>query len=191
MSRREEVERAVATFLRALGHEERGELEGTPARVAAAWIDEFLEGEGRDAAAILREGAIVNDGPSSIVVVRDLSLATMCPHHLLPGFGRATIAYASRGKIAGFGTLSTVVDVCSRRMALQETVGQDVANALLAGLDAEGAACRLELVHTCFVARGERQIGTSVETFAFAGSFQTTHRKEATLALMGSDKAKE
>jgi GTP cyclohydrolase IA len=50
---REAAARAIEDFLRALGHEPVGELEGTGERVADAWADDLLEGESIDAAARL------------------------------------------------------------------------------------------------------------------------------------------
>ncbi len=164
--------RAIEDFLRALGHVPEGELAGTGERVADAWADDLLEGEAIDAAAVLREGALDLDAAGSgLVLVRDLAVTTMCPHHLLPAHGTATVAYLPGARVAGIGTIAHVVDVLAHRLTLQERIGDDVVALLVHELGARGALCRLALTHSCLIARGERKTGAIVETIAVAGTF--------------------
>lgn len=189
--------RAIEDFLRALGHRMEGDLEGTGERVADAWADDLLEGESIDAAAILREGSFEAPGAglpgsavSGLVVLRGLSVTTMCPHHLLPAYGRATVVYLPGFRIAGIGTIAHVVDALSRRLTLQERIGTDVAELLVRELGARGALCSLALTHTCLVARGERKSGAIVETMAVAGAFAhgSPERDLALAALAQGDR---
>src|SRR5690242_9889808 len=107
MVNREAAARAIEDFLRALGHEPEGELAATGERVADAWADDLLEGEAIDAAAVLREGALeVDAGDAGLVVVRDLAVTTMCPHHLLPAQGVGLVAYLPGERVAGIGTIA-------------------------------------------------------------------------------------
>jgi GTP cyclohydrolase I len=172
MVERKAAARAIEDFLRALGREIDGDLAGTGERVADAWADDLLEGESIDAAAVLREGAI-DAGPHErgLVVIRDLAVTTMCPHHLLPGLGTGLIAYLPGDRVAGIGTLAHVLDALARRLTLQERIGGQVVDLLVSELGARGALCKLSLTHTCLVARGKRKAGALVETIAVAGSF--------------------
>jgi GTP cyclohydrolase I len=182
--------RAIEDFLRALGHEPTGDLEGTGERVADAWADDLLEGESIDAAAVLREGSIELESDSGLVIVRELAVTTVCPHHLLPAHGNALVAYLPERRVAGIGTIAHVVDVLSRRLTLQERIGSELVSLLVAELGARGAYCRLSLTHTCLVARGERKNGALVETAASAGSLSHAGADRdllyATLAARGS-----
>ena len=164
--------RAIEDFLRALGHTPEGELAGTGERVADAWADDLLEGEAIDAAALLREGALDLDAEGSgLVLVRDLAVTTMCPHHLLPAHGTATVAYMPGARVAGIGTVAHMVDVLAHRLTLQERISDDVVALLVHELGARGALCRLALTHSCLIARGGRKTGSIVETLAVAGTF--------------------
>ncbi len=164
--------RAIEDFLRALGHESQGELSQTGQRVARAWAEELLSGYSDDAGEVLREAAVpVAADHTGIVTLRDLAVTTMCPHHLLPAVGRATIAYVPTDQVAGFGAISRALNARARRLAFQEQVGMEVAELLVEHLGAQGALCQLELQHTCMVARGSRQASSRVESVAFAGSF--------------------
>ena len=164
--------RAIEDFLRALGHAPEGELAGTGERVADAWADDLLEGEAIDAGALLREGALDLDAEGSgLVLVRNLAVTTMCPHHLLPAHGTATVAYMPGARVAGIGTIAHVVDVLAHRLTLQERISDDVVALLVHELGARGALCRLAMTHSCLIARGERKTGAIVETLAVAGTF--------------------
>ena len=172
MMDRRAAARAIEDFLRALGHEPVGELARTGERVADAWADDLLEGEAIDAAAVLREGSIPIDADGAgLVVIRELAVATVCPHHLLPAHGTGLIAYLPGDRIAGIGTLARVLNALSRRLTLQERIGSDVVAILVHELGARGALCKLALTHTCLSTRGERKVGAVVETVAVAGTF--------------------
>lgn len=172
--------RAIEEFLRAMGHAPEGELVGTGERVAEAWDTDLLAGDGVDLERLVGAGAIeLGPGPHGIVGLRGIDVASMCPHHLLPSLGHATIAYVPGTQAAGLGTIAQMVHAAARRLVLQETLGADVARALVGGLGARGALCRLELVHTCLSARGERQASARIDTVAFAG----------TLAVPGDDRS--
>src|SRR5271156_4557653 len=96
MPDRKAAARAIDDFLRAIGRDASLEpaLVGTGARVADAYIDELCDGYAVDVAALFAESTI--DGASEIVSVRDIAVTTMCPHHLLPGEGRATVSFAPK-----------------------------------------------------------------------------------------------
>lgn len=171
MADRERAARAVDELLRALGLDPASPaLAETGARVAQAWDDDLLAGMRVDVPALLAGESFPVERASveTLVVLRDSETSTMCPHHLLPALGHATVAYVPGARVAGLGTLARVVDAFAQRLALQEDIGTNVVSALMDGLGARGAACALRLRHTCLSARGERK-GAWVETLATAG----------------------
>lgn len=166
---RETAARAIDAFLRALGRDpdHDPELAGTGSRVAAAFADELLAGYGVDVDALLSQNVFA--GKTELVVVRDVPLATTCPHHLMPSLGVATVAFAPEDHIVGVGTVAGVVDAFARRLALQEEIGERVVAALQKHLAPRWTACRIVLTHSCMSARGGRSHGARVETLALAG----------------------
>ena len=170
---RDAAERAIGAFLKALGHdpETSAMLTGTPARVTEAFDRDLLSGYSVDVSALLvaESEPTGKDGPRGLVIVRDVSVATVCPHHLLPGLGRAAVAYLPGERIVGIGTIARTVDAFARRLTLQETIGESVVHALMDAVGARGAYCRLELRHSCLAARGARQAEATVVTVAEAG----------------------
>lgn len=159
----------LEAFLRAIGRDpdDDPELQETGRRVTDAFVDELCGGYSVDPRALLRESTI--QGDSELVVVRDVFVSTLCPHHLLPATGTATIAFAPAGRIVGIGTIVAALDACARRLVLQEALGEDVVEALDAELRPRWVGCRLLLSHGCMVLRGERAHGSRVETLALRG----------------------
>lgn len=168
----------MAEFLRATGVPlDDPELAQTPARVAAAWADEFLDGYGTSIEEALGECSPAPRG-AGLVVVTHLDYTGVCPHHLLPYRGVAHLAYQPEQSVAGFGRLGVLVDALAHRLVLQEALAQQVAEALVSGLGATGAGVILEAEQTCMTLRGERQPRSRTVVEAFAGSFTEESRAQ-------------
>lgn len=161
---------AIEAFLRALGRGEP-ELAGTGQRVAAMFADELCAGYAVDTRKRVEHGAIDAASQSrpaggSLVIVRDVPVATTCPHHLLPAIGTATVGFEVAARLVGVGDLVSLVEAHARRLTLQEHIGEAVVDDLDAVLEPTWVGCRLVLSHGCMIARGERATGTTVETLA-------------------------
>jgi GTP cyclohydrolase I len=169
---RARAERAVREFLQAMGRDPDAdpELLETPARVVEAYATELLAGYGVDVKALLAEGEAVAEAKvSGFIALRGIAVSTICPHHLLLSHGSATIAYRPGARLFGLGTLAAVVGAYARRLSLQESIGENVVQALVQHGGARGAYCELRLVHGCVVARGARQAQSELVTTARRG----------------------
>jgi GTP cyclohydrolase I len=80
------------------------------------------------------------------------------------------VAFAPDGRLVGVGTVARVVDAFSRRLALQEQIGQDIVQAIQRHVAPKWTICCIALSHACMTARGERAHGSRVETVARAGA---------------------
>jgi GTP cyclohydrolase I len=172
---------AIDAFLRAIGRGE-SDLVGTGDRVADMFLDELCSGYDVDTRDLLERAAIVASSTGA-VVVRDIPVATTCPHHLVPSLGRATVAFRGRDRIVGLGSVVAVVDAYARRLSLQETIGEAVVADLDAVLSPEWVGCRLVLSHACMIARGERATGSSVETIALRAPLEREAEARAVLGV--------
>lgn len=163
---------AVREFLAAIGADpDSPELARTPARVADL-AGELFAGIGVDAAGILREGRLPDAAGGGLVVVRDIAFRAVCEHHLLPMSGHIHLAYLPDEAIVGLGRLYDLVEVCSSRLTLQETLAQDLVDALMAGVGARGALAVVEASQGCVTMRGPRQSGSDSVSIAAAGSLE-------------------
>jgi len=168
---------AMAAFLRALGHDpaNRLDLRDTPDRVTTSFADELLAGYAVDLAELVRQGACPLPGPAAadLVTVSGIQVVTVCPHHLLPGLGTATVAYFPGESCLGIGVIARLVNACARRLILQETLARTVVDTLMSHAGARGAYCRVELMHTCLTCRGAREANARVTVTARAGALAT------------------
>ena len=167
----ESMQRAVRAFLEASGlPPDDAELKDTPARVAEAWAQHFLDGYGRDPDAVLAERIPVPEGSEGeLVVVTGLRFHSMCPHHLLPVEGRAHLAYVPRKYVVGFGRLAALLDTWAHRLILQEHLARGVARSIARGMESPGAACILEAHQACLRVRGEEQRDAVTHAEAYEG----------------------
>ena len=177
---RKAAERAIADFLRALGRDPDGDpaLAETPARMSEAFATDLLAGYAVDIRALFDDGSEPGGSQGEIVTLGGISVATICPHHLMPALGHAIVAYLPGSKLLGIGTLSRLVDAFARRLTLQEKIGENVVGALVEHGGALGAYCELRLSHSCLSARGARQAQAELVTVARAGELKDPRRLE-------------
>jgi GTP cyclohydrolase I len=163
---------AIGDFLRAAGVEIEGtELSETPSRVARAWTESFLDGYRAEPDALFAETYPVAAGPKSMVLLKAIPFHGLCPHHLLPFYGQAHLAYVPGKKIASLSSLARLVDVYAHRLEIQETVTRQIAEALARHLKAQGAAVALETDQLCMTMRHPDRKGTRTITQHFTGAF--------------------
>ena len=166
----ERIQRAVREILLAVGEDpEREGLRETPERVARMYA-ELLSGLYRDPSDHLRK--CFTQKYDEIVLVRDISFASLCEHHLLPFIGSAHVAYLPNGKIVGLSKLARVVEDVSRRPQVQERMTEQVADLVMQELDARGVAVVVEAMHTCMTIRGVQKATSMCITSAMRGNFK-------------------
>lgn len=169
------IEAAVRELLGACDlNLEHKDLRRTPQRVAKVWQEHFLAGFAMDPATILGD-PVEGEADTSLVVVRRIPYHGLCPHHLLPYVGEATVAYLPDIKLLGFGRLGDLVTCFTRRLTLQERACNDVVDALMEHLGARGAGCVMRARHTC-LAIPDNKHPTEVTTSSIRG--ELLHRQD-------------
>ncbi|MDP8974522.1 MAG: GTP cyclohydrolase I FolE [Actinomycetota bacterium] len=177
------IARAVREILLAIGENpEREGLLETPERVAAAYTQLF-SGLAKDPARHL-EGGFAEEA-RDLILIRDLPVASLCEHHLLPFAGKAHVGYIPNGRVAGFSELARVVEDYAKRPQLQERLTAQVADGVYGTLGASGAFVVVEAEHTCMSMRGAEVPGTVAVTAAARGVFEEdVARRTEVLALI-------
>ena len=182
---RARIEAAVTELLAAIGEEpSRAGLRETPSKVADAYT-EFFSGLGADPLEPLRE-TIPVDGDAELVILRDVEFRSVCEHHLLPFVGRAHLAYLPGDRVVGLGRLPRVVDILAARPQIQERLTEQIADAVMQGLDARGVLVVLDAQHQCVTTRGPRQVHSSTVTVASRGALAEPARRSEVVALIGT-----
>ncbi len=183
---REQAERAVVELLKAFGRDPATDpaLAQAPKLVVESWEKDWLYGYDVNIAELLSATTESQLSAAPVVVVSRIAVSTLCPHHLLPAEGEATVAYLPGEHLLGIGTLARLVDAYSRRFTLQEQIGADVVAALMHHGQAKGAYCRLDMQHGCLRLRGAKQSNANVTTTYFGGVFANAEgRRELEAAL--------
>src|ERR671921_921978 len=99
-----------------------------------------------------------------MVLVKDITLHSLCEHHFLPMVGKAHVGYIPDGKVVGLSKLVRLVEGYSRRLQLQERLTAQVADTLHEELEARGAIVVLEADHLCMTMRGVQKPGSVTVT---------------------------
>lgn len=122
-----------------------------------------------------------------IVVQGPIFAKGVCPHHLLPVFYAAYVAYQPErnGTVLGLSKLSRLTQILAGRPVLQEQVGADIADALhydpntvseIPQIKTAGSAVQLIGWHSCMASRGVRSEAATLTT-VLRGSFSNAELK--------------
>lgn len=166
------IERAVREILDAIGEDpERDGLARTPQRIAEMY-EELFAGLHDDPARHLT--VMFEADHDEMVMVRDIPLASLCEHHLIPFYGRAHVAYipGADGRITGLSKLARLVDGFAHRPQVQERLTTQIADALVRALEPSGVFVVVEAEHLCMSMRGVRKPGSITVTSAVRGLFK-------------------
>ncbi len=177
------IERAVREILLSIGEDPGREgLFETPERVAEAYTHLF-SGLREDPARNL-EVSFPAEGHDT-VLLRDVPLASMCEHHLLPFVGKAHVGYVPEGRVVGLSEIVHLVEGFARRPQLQERLTAQIADALHESLGSRGSFVVIEAEQLCMTMRGAQKPGTITVTSAFRGVFdEEPGRRSEVMALI-------
>ncbi len=163
------LRRAVREILIAVGEDpDREGLLETPDRVARMYAEIFA-GLHTDPAVHLQK--TFTQKHDEMVLVKDIEFSSVCEHHLLPFMGTAHIAYLPNGQIVGLSKLARVVDAVARRPQVQERMTEEIADLVMAHLNARGVGVIVQASHTCMTIRGVRKPSAMTITSSMRGGF--------------------
>jgi GTP cyclohydrolase I len=163
------IEGAVREILLAIGEDPGREgLTETPERVAEAYAHVF-SGLHEDPTRNL-EISFAAEGHDA-VLLRDVPLASMCEHHLLPFIGKAHVGYVPEDRVVGLSEIVHLVEGFARRPQLQERLTAQIADALYLDLGSRGSFVVIEAEQLCMTMRGAQKPGTVTVTSAMRGIF--------------------
>jgi GTP cyclohydrolase I len=179
------IETLVRQLLQELGEDPNREgLRDTPKRVAKAFS--FLtHGYRADLDQVINKALFTQD-TSSMVIVKDIEVYSMCEHHMLPFFGRCHIGYIPDGKVFGVSKLARLVDMYARRLQLQERLTEQISKVVMEEIGAKGVGVMIEARHLCMMMRGVEKQNSVMVTSSVLGVFRDhLATREEFLTLIG------
>lgn len=185
----QKIETAVRMILEGIGENpDREGLVDTPNRVARMYAEVF-SGLHRDISQDIK--VFHEPGNDEMILIGDIPFYSMCEHHLLPFHGKAHVVYIPRdGKILGLSKVARIVDTLSRKPQLQERLTSQIADQIIAAVDASAVCVVIEAEHLCMTMRGIRKPGSKTVTSAMRGGCRTDARtRNEALALINRQRS--
>src|SRR3954447_2151470 len=175
---RQKIADGVRLILEGIGEDpSRDGLVKTPERVADFYA-ELTEGMWVDPSEHIVP--LPGDSHDEMVIVKDISIASVCEHHLAPFTGKCHIAYIPKdGRIIGLSKLARIAETFARRLQVQERLTQQIAKTLYDRLEPVGVMVVVEAEHTCMTLRGVKKPGAITVTSAVLGGFRKDPRTRA------------
>ena len=166
------VESCIKALLIAMGEDiNRPGLKETPRRVAGYW-KELLEGENytnKEIAEKFKKDFIVSQ--NNLVIKEVKNVYSHCEHHLALMFnGIVYVAYipikVENGyKVLGLSKIDRIVDLCSKRLQLQEKLASDIAECIEIATGSNQVYVQILMNHGCVSARGPKSEGITDVTY--------------------------
>lgn len=182
LSEEKPAEDAVIRLIQLVGEDlEREGLKETPKRVIKSW-EYLFSGYKQNIDDIFKDFS--NDGYNQIVLLKNIEMYSMCEHHLLPFFGKAHIAYIPKDRVIGISKLARIADMYSKRMQIQERLGEQITDILMEKLNPLGAACVIEAEHLCMRMRGIEKQNSIMITSSLKGIFMKDSVKKELMFLI-------
>jgi GTP cyclohydrolase I len=178
---KKKIEKIVRQLLTEIGENPNREgLIDTPRRIAEMY-EELFNGYRMNS-----ELDISFSEESDAIIAKDIQFYSMCEHHILPFFGKITIAYIPSGKVFGLSKLARLVEKYSRRLQIQERLTKEIANEIMK-MGVKGVLIVAEGEHLCMKMRGVRN-GSLIMTMAHRGVLQEKEVRENLLSLIYTSK---
>lgn len=174
---KDRVRRLVRELIIELGEDPTREgLRGTPERIADMY-EEVFSGYETDA-----ELSVQFSEDADTVVVKDIKFYSMCEHHMLPFFGKISIAYMPNGRVFGVSKLVRLVEKYAKRLQIQERMTKDIANELYSQ-GVKGVVVISDAEHLCMRMRGVRNDATMTSS-AFRGVYERNENRGDVIAMI-------
>ena len=107
----------------------------------------------------------------SQVIEGPIPVFARCEHHALPFYGLAYVGYIAHENIIGISKLTRLVRLFAKRFAVQERIGQQIADTLETMLHPHGVAVFAEAHHLCMEMRGVRETAPRTRTTVWRGYY--------------------
>src|ERR1700759_3113127 len=158
----------------------------TPERYAKA-LQDLTKGYAEDPEEILKDALFTVDY-DEMVIVKDIEMFSLCEHHVLPFFGKVHIAYIPKGRVIGLSKVARLVEVCARRLQVQERLTVQIAETIQKVVQPLGVGVVIEARHLCMMMRGVEKQHSATVTSSMLGAFRAQQTRQELLSLIHAKK---
>lgn len=152
----------------------RGGLCETPHRVAKMY-EEIFQGSffTNDEIAKLLDKCFIEPDAKDLVVMSNIPAFSYCEHHMALMYNmKISVAYLPNGKVIGLSKIARIVDLVTKRLQLQERIGDDIAYIMEKICNTSDCMVVITGEHSCMTARGISKPGVATSTAVLHGMFR-------------------
>jgi len=181
-----QIEKSMRSILETLGLDLTDDsLKNTPLRVAKMYVKEIFSGldpKNKPAITLFENKYKYNQ----MLVEKDITVYSVCEHHLVPIIGKAHVGYISNGEVIGLSKINRIVKYFCQRPQVQERLTKQIANEFKKVLNTEDVAVVIEAHHMCVSSRGVKDVNSSTVTADISGAFEKEATRMEFLKYIGS-----
>lgn len=152
-------------------------LQETPKRVAKMY-EEIFQGSmyTNDEIAAMFNKCFDEPDAKDLVVMSNIPAFSYCEHHMALMYNmKITVAYVPDGRVIGLSKIARIVDLVTKRLQLQERIGNDIAYVMEKICDTHDVMVVITGEHSCMTARGIKKPGVVTKSAVLHGRFRDNH----------------
>lgn len=154
-------------------------FKGTPERVERFWRENFTAEPNIQKYFNAKFSCNIKD----LLIVKDINVKMLCPHHLLPVDMNVSIGYLPREYVLGLSKFARVAIALTKPPKLQEDYANVLADVIFNGLKPKWVMVVVNGQHGCMRDRGVLQTNANVMNSAIRG-LQEPHLKQEFIELI-------
>ncbi len=176
---KEKIKYHIRGLLEAIGEDPNREgLAETPERVANMYEEVFegIQYSNKEIADMFGKTFEMkrSSDSSSAIVMKDISVFSFCEHHMALMYDMTVnVAYIPEDRVLGLSKIARICDMASKRLQLQERLGDDIAEIISLATGSKDVAVKITGSHSCMTARGIRNVSARTVTKTLRGKFKT------------------
>lgn len=165
------LEKAARLILEAVGENPMREgLLETPRRFAEMIEEQLAYTKISNEEIAKNFGKTFTSSEEGLVVVKDIPIFSYCEHHIALMYNmKVSVGYIPCGRVIGLSKVARIADAVSKRLQIQERIGQDIREIIEEVTDSSDVIVHIEGEHSCMTARGIKKVTSVTRTLSAGG----------------------
>ncbi|XXM93584.1 GTP cyclohydrolase I [Candidatus Hodgkinia cicadicola] len=106
-----------------------------------------------------------------LVYVKNVFVCSTCEHHMMPFFGKASLAYVPAVSVVGLSKIVSALNYYSARLQSQERLTYQVFCCVKRKLRPKALLLKMECKHLCMMVRGVKSVCGTAGSVVSCGTF--------------------
>jgi len=137
-------------------------LAETPMRISKMMVNELFDGCYNNPPDM--KAFTCNKESMTPVMVKNITIKSLCAHHFIPFYGNCVIYYLPNNKLCGLSKLSRIASYFSKRPQIQEILTNQIGNYIVEKLEPQQLIVAIRAKHLCMIHRGAEEHESLTDT---------------------------